>query len=128
MWALNVQQSWRTSDVCAHPSYTPAGTPGDQQVVHTTRQVPLSASRESVRSGRPVITCHDYGEREPPLDGVYQRTRLEMSDDGEVPTIFHPRRSLTNLALGEDQRTYVGLPIQVALSGAGKFARAILRN
>lgn len=45
---------------------------------------------------------------------------------GEVPTIFHPRRSRTsNIALIEDQQTHGPFitPIQIALHASGKSAR-----
>lgn len=127
MWALNVQQSWRTPNVCAHPSYTPASTPGDQQVVHTARQLTPSVSHESIRSR---VACYDYDERDP-ANGMSQRARLDTSGGGvgEVPTIFHPRRSLTsNVALGEEQLTrgpFAGPPVQIAFDASGKCRASI---
>lgn len=48
---------------------------------------------------------------------------------GEVPTIFHPRRSRSsNIILGDDQQTHGPFitPIQVALHASGKLTDALL--
>lgn len=110
-----------------HRCCTSASTSGDQQVVRAVGQVAPNASHESLRGGRRrIASYHGYAESDRTND-MSQRARSSM-DGGrvtsEVPTIFHPRRSLTSsVAPGEDQRTThdaFASPIQVVLHPAGK--------
>lgn len=134
MWALNVHRFWRAPNTCMYRCCTPAAnTSGDQQVVHTNRQVAPSASRlgSVVRSGGRRLTRRDHAISSNGVKSSQSaRSNMESGQSvGEViPTIFHPRRSLTsNMILSEDQqRSSLLSPVQIVVElveAAGKSAR-----
>lgn len=127
MWALNVHRFWRAPNTCMYRCCTPANTSGDQQVVHTNLQVAPSSSYESVARGRGRITCRDHAISND-VRSQRARSNMEGGQVDEVPTIFHPRRSLTsNVIISEDQRRNSLLsPIQIVvelIDASGKSVR-----
>ncbi|XP_032677087.1 solute carrier family 35 member F4 isoform X3 [Odontomachus brunneus] len=114
MWALNVHRFWQAPNTCMYRCCTPANTSGDQQVVHTNRQVAPSASHKSVvRRGGRRVTCRDHAISKD-VKSQRARSNMEGGQVGEVPTIFHPRRS--NVILSEDQqRSSLLSPVQIVV-------------